>query len=499
MNLQSGSKTVVIGAGIAGMACAALLAKAGHSVRLIEKHQSVGGRNRKWDHQGFQFDMGPSWYWMPDVFERFYQLFGHTHQDFYELKRLDPSYQVFWSDREPITLPADFDSLKTLFDGFEAGSGDRLAAFLKEAKIKYDTAMSEFIYRPSLHATEYADLQLIQKSMRLDLFQSIAKHIRKYVQDPHLVQLLEFPVLFLGAKPQETPALYSMMNYADMMLGTWYPLGGMTKISEAFHQILAENKVELITDTEVDSFILGSDRNVKAVSTSSGLLETNLVISGADYHHTEMNLLPNSSRSYSKAYWDKKVMAPSSLLFYVGVDKKIPGLEHHNLFFDAPFSAHAKSIYDDHIWPEDPLFYVCAPSKTDPVVAPEGKENLFILIPLSTRLKDDPSKHDHYFNRVLDRMERQLGCTIKDHVLFHRSYCINDFIKDYHSFRGNAYGMANTLLQTGPLRPKIKSKKVNNLFFTGQLTVPGPGLPPAVISGEVVAKYILKKQKPIQA
>ncbi|HPQ99740.1 MAG TPA: FAD-dependent oxidoreductase, partial [Saprospiraceae bacterium] len=227
MKFRDGNKTVVIGAGLAGMACAALLAKSGHSVQLIEKHDTVGGRNRKWTHQGFQFDMGPSWYWMPDVFERFYQLFGHTHQDFYELKRLDPSYQVFWSDREPITLPADFDSLKTLFDGFEAGSGDRLAAFLKEAKIKYDTAMSEFIYRPSLHATEYADLQLIQKSMRLDLFQSIAKHIRKYVQDPHLVQLLEFPVLFLGAKPQETPALYSMMNYADMMLGTWYPMGGM--------------------------------------------------------------------------------------------------------------------------------------------------------------------------------------------------------------------------------------------------------------------------------
>ena len=491
MNTNLPEQTVVIGGGIAGMACAALLAKSGHTVRLIEKHDDLGGRNRKWIHKGFHFDMGPSWYWMPDVFERFFQHFGHSHTDFYSLKRLDPSYQVFWDDHAPTPLPARIEGITELFDRFEPGSGTRLTRFLREAGIKYNTAMADFVYRPSLALTEYADLNLIRKSLRLDLFQSMAKHIRKFVRDPHLIQLLEFPILFLGAKPAETPALYSMMNYADMVLGTWYPLGGMTKLSEAFHRILLEQGVEVITGTEVNDLVTENDV-VRAVATNRGLYEADLVISGADYHHTEQDLLPSQARTYSEKYWQKRVMAPSSLLFYIGFKEQIPGLLHHNLFFDAPFAAHATSIYDTHAWPEDPLFYVCCPSKTDPHCAPAGQENVFVLIPLSTRLDDDPAKHDYYFDQVLTRMEKQLGRRIKDQVLFKRSYCIEDFKTDYHAFRGNAYGMANTLKQTGPLRPKIRSNKVRNLYYTGQLTVPGPGLPPAVISGEVVANYILK-------
>ncbi len=485
-------KALVIGGGFAGMTAASFLAKDGFAVELIEKNAELGGRNRNFSVDGFTFDMGPSWYWMPDVFEKFYNQFGYTTTELYKLKRLNPSYRIFWPEGDSVDLPVNREDIIKLFDQIEKGSGKGLDRFLNEAGIKYRAAMDEFVYKPSLSFNEYMNATLIKQSFKLDLFTSVSKHIRKFISHPRLLQILEFPVLFLGAKPQFTPALFSIMNYADMELGTWYPEGGMYEITKAFKKILDDVGVQIYLNEEVKEIRI-EKKIVNEVITHEKAYHPDILVSGADYHHTEQILLKKEFRSYSNKYWEKKVMAPSCLLFYLGINKKVPGLLHHNLFFDTSFTLHAEEIYDTHRWPTDPLFYVSCTSKTE-ATAPSKCENLFILIPISTRIEDSPALHQTYLDKVLHRIEKHTGEKIKDSIIFNRSYCINDFKKDYHAFRGNAYGLANTLLQTGPLRPKIKSKKVKNLYFTGQLTVPGPGMPPAIISGEVVSKFIVNEQ-----
>lgn len=484
-------KITVIGSGVAGLSCASFLAKEGHDVTLLEKNSSIGGRARKFEEKGFVFDMGPSWYWMPDVFERFYKQFGHTTSDFYELKRLDPSYRVFWQDNSFDDIPASLNEFHAWFEKLEPGSSKKLDKFLSEAKYKYEVGINDLVHKPSLSLFEFADMRIAKGAFKMHLFSSFSKYIRKYFSHPKIIELLEFPVLFLGAMPKDTPALYSLMNYADIKLGTWYPMGGMHKIIEAFEKIAREQGVKIITDNEVKGFVL-KDKNIVSSINQNGMdIESDYVISGADYEHTDQTLAKGNS-NYTKDYWNSRLMAPSSLLFYLGVDKKIKNLLHHNLFFDEDFQQHAVEIYKKPSWPSAPLFYVCCPSKTDPTVAPEGKENLFLLVPLAPNLKDDEEMREKYYHIIMDRLEAKTGVSIKDSVIYKRSYCLDDFKSDYHAFKGNAYGLANTLRQTAFLKPKLKSKKLNNLYYTGQLTTPGPGVPPSIISGEVVAKEVLK-------
>lgn len=484
-------RITVIGSGVAGLSCASFLAKEGHDVTLLEKNSSIGGRARKFEEKGFVFDMGPSWYWMPDVFERFYKQFGHTTSDFYELKRLDPSYRVFWQDNSSDDIPASLNEFHAWFEKLEPGSSKKLDKFLSEAKYKYEVGINDLVHKPSLSLFEFADMRIAKGAFKMHLFSSFSKYIRKYFSHPKIIELLEFPVLFLGAMPKDTPALYSLMNYADIKLGTWYPMGGMHKIIEAFEKIAREQGVKIITDNEVKGFVL-KDKNIVSSINQNGMdIESDYVISGADYEHTDQTLAKGNS-NYTKDYWNSRLMAPSSLLFYLGVDKKIKNLLHHNLFFDEDFQQHAVEIYKKPSWPSAPLFYVCCPSKTDPTVAPEGKENLFLLVPLAPNLKDDEEMREKYYHIIMDRLEAKTGVSIKDSVIYKRSYCLDDFKSDYHAFKGNAYGLANTLRQTAFLKPKLKSKKLNNLYYTGQLTTPGPGVPPSIISGEVVAKEVLK-------
>lgn len=484
-------RITVIGSGVAGLSCASFLAKEGHDVTLLEKNSSIGGRARKFEEKGFVFDMGPSWYWMPDVFERFYKQFGHTTSDFYELKRLDPSYRVFWQDNSSDDIPASLNEFHAWFEKLEPGSSKKLDKFLSEAKYKYEVGINDLVHKPSLSLFEFADMRIAKGAFKMHLFSSFSKYIRKYFSHPKIIELLEFPVLFLGAMPKDTPALYSLMNYADIKLGTWYPMGGMHKIIEAFEKIAREQGVKIITDNEVKGFVL-KDKNIVSSIKQNGMdIESDYVVSGADYEHTDQTLAKGNS-NYTKDYWNSRLMAPSSLLFYLGVDKKIKNLLHHNLFFDEDFQQHAVEIYKKPSWPSAPLFYVCCPSKTDPTVAPEGKENLFLLVPLAPNLKDDEEMREKYYHIIMDRLEAKTGIAIKDSVIYKRSYCLDDFKSDYHAFKGNAYGLANTLRQTAFLKPKLKSKKLNNLYYTGQLTTPGPGVPPSIISGEVVAKEVLK-------
>lgn len=481
----------IIGSGFSGLAAAATAAKAGHSVEVYEKHSDVGGRARKFESQGFQFDMGPSWYWMPDVFENFYNRFGHTSSDFYDLKRLDPGYQIIYKDFETIKVPASYEELRDLFESLEKGSAQKLDKFLSEAKYKYEVGMNEFVWKPSLSLFEFFDLRIFKSLLKLQMFSSISKHIRSQFKDVRLQQLLEFPVLFLGEKPQNTPALYSLMNYADLKLGTWYPMGGMHEIVKAMKSICLEQGVQFNCDMPVQRINVNNGK-ASHLEFKDSKAEIDAIISSADYHHTDRKLLDKGLSNYSEEYWDKRKMAPSSLLFYLGVDKKIAKLLHHNLFFIEDFDQHAKEIYDNPVWPAKPLFYVCCPSKTDNSVAPEGKENIFILIPVAPDLDDTEERHDYYYNLLLDQLEIFCGHTIKEHIVHKKIFSVSNFKEEYNSYKGNAYGLANTLRQTAFLKPRIKSKKVKNLFYTGQLSVPGPGVPPSLISGQVVASYVSK-------
>jgi len=487
-------KIAVIGSGFAGLSAAATLAKAGKEVTVYEKNESAGGRARKFEANGYLFDMGPSWYWMPDVFEQYFNYFGKTTSDFYNLKRLDPSYRIFFDNNEVLDVPAGVDALCAMFEKLEPGSSPLLKKFIEEGKYKYEVGINKLVRKPGLSLTELADADLFKGLFKLHVFQSISTYVRKYFKNPKLVQLLEFPVLFLGATPQNTPALYSLMNYADLALGTWYPMGGMHKIVEAMVKIAEEQGVTFKYNTPVERIEMNGVR-AKGLIVNHSFEPFDYLVAGADYHHVEQNLIPEEFRRYDAAYWDKRVMAPSSLIFYLGVNKRLKNLLHHNLFFDQDFGLHAKEIYDNPAWPTNPLFYVCAPSITDDSVAPEGHENIFILIPVAPGLTDNQEIREKYYQLVMDRLEKLTGQEIRSSVDYKRSYAHADFISDYHAFKGNAYGLANTLLQTANLKPSIINKKINNLFYTGQLTVPGPGVPPSIISGQVVAEQLLRKSK----
>jgi len=489
--MHKGKHIIVIGAGFAGLSAACVMAKAGFKVTVLEKNDQSGGRARVWEQDGFKFDMGPSWYWMPDVFENFFALFGKQPQDFYELKRLDPAYRVYFDKDDLVNIPAGMPELETLFDSIEPGSSNKLKQFLAQAKYKYEVGMGEYVFRPSHTLGEFIDWNLIRKSFSMQLLTSMSKYVRKYFKDSRLIKLLEFPVLFLGAKPQDTPAMYSMMNYADLVLGTWYPMGGMNEIVKAMVKVAEDLGVDIKLNTEVTKIDV-ADKLVNHIQTSKGAFNADFVIAGADYEHVDQQLIAEPDRTYDRQYWDKRTMSPSALLFYIGINKKLGDIKHHNLFFDEDFEQHAKEIYTTPKWPEKPLFYVCCPSKTDNTVAPAGCENLFLLIPLAPGLEDSEPLREQYFNLIVNRFEKITGESIKDNIVVKRSYAMNDFKADYHSFKGNAYGLANTLGQTAFFKPAMRAKHIKNLLYTGQLTVPGPGVPPALISGQVAASEVMK-------
>ena len=488
-----GKKAIVIGSGFAGLSAASFLAKAGWEVEVLEKHDQPGGRCRHFKTEGFSFDMGPSWYWMPDVFDRYFGCFGKKVSDYYELIRLEPSYRIYWEQNQ-MDVPSDYAALKKMFDQLEPGAGEQLDTFMAEAEYKYRVGVNKLVFKPGQSLFEFLDKELIAGLFRLDVFNNIKSHIGKFFKHPQLRQMMEFPVLFLGALPENTPALYSLMNYADVKLGTWFPRGGMYKIVEGMHKLAVEQGVTFHFNHNVSSIIVENGMAKTVVADNGKQFHADVVIGGADYHFMETKLLEKQYRSYSEGYWDKRVMAPGCLIYYVGINTKIPNLPHHSLFFDVPFDEHAAEIYTHPEWPRDPLFYLSATSVTDPTQAPEGSENLFFLIPVAAGLDgDDEITRDRYFNILSERLKERTGVDIRNHVVFKRSYAYADFVSDYNAFKGNAYGLANTLMQTAILKPSCKSKKVKNLYYTGQLTVPGPGVPPSLISGEVVAKLVDKE------
>ncbi len=482
-------KIIVIGSGFASLSAACYLAKAGNKVTVYEKNASVGGRARRLSREGFHFDIGPTWYWMPGVFEKFFADFGKKVSDYYDLEKLSPAYDVYFEGNEKVTISDNLDDIAATFEKIEKGSEKKLRSFIKEAQDNYAIAVDKMVYKPGDSPLELVTTETIARVGQF--FSTISKEVRKRFKNEKLIKILEFPVLFLGAKPSNTPSFYSFMNFADFGLGTWHPKKGMFSVVEAMQDLAIDLGVEIVTNATISKILVEDEKAVGVVVNGRAEL-TSIVLSGADYHHSEQ-LLEEKYRMYSEKYWENKIFAPSSLLFYVGFDKKLENVSHHTLFFDTPFEPHAKEIYDTKEWPKEPLYYASFPSKTDSFFAPEGKEAATFLIPIAPGLEDTEAIRKKYFDIIIDRLERTTQQTLKQNIIFVESYCVNDFIKDYNSYKGNAYGLANILTQTAFLRPKIKSRKVRNLFFTGQLTVPGPGVPPSLISGKIVSEKIMKE------
>jgi phytoene desaturase len=483
-----GKKIAIIGSGFAGLSAACYLAKAGFEVTVYEKNEQLGGRASQLVRDGFTFDMGPSWYWMPDIFEKFFRDFGKQSSDYYELEKLSPAYQIIFED-EVVTIGDSMDQICQEFERVEPGSSKPLKKFIAKAADNYDIAINKMVYKPGKSPLELVSAETVMRVGQF--FSTISRDVRKDFKNPKLISILEFPVLFLGAKPSKTPSFYSFMNYADFGLGTWHPKGGMYQVVKAMSALAASLGVTFRTGAPVEKILLSGGR-ANGIVVGGEAIMADIVLSGADYHHTE-SLLPDSERQYSESYWDSRTFAPSSLLFYVGFDKKLTGVRHHNLFFDTDFEKHAQAIYDTPEWPADPLFYANFPSVTDPSMAPGGMEAGFFLMPLAPGLEDTQVQRDAYFEVLLDRLEKRTGQTIRNNIIFKEDFCVRDFVSRYNSYKGNAYGMANTLLQTAFLRPGLESKKVKNLFFTGQLTVPGPGVPPSLISGKLVSELIAQQ------
>ena len=477
----------IIGSGFSALSASCYLAKQGYKVTIFEKNETIGGRCRQFKKDGFTFDIGPSWYWMPDIFEKFFADFNKKRSDYFELDKLDPAYQILFSD-ETITIGDSLEKICKEFERIEPGSSVALKQFIGKAAKNYDIAINKVVLKPGRSPLE---LVTPETALRVDqFFKTISGEVRKNFKNKKLISTLEFPVLFLGAKPSKTPAFYNFMNYADFGLGTWHPKGGMYNIIVAIETLAKSLGVTILTEHSADKINVVDG---KAISLESNGQEffSDVILSGADYHHSE-SLLDQQYRQYTEAYWNNKTFAPSSLLFYVGFNKKLKNIRHHNLFFDTNFETHAEEIYDNPKWPSDPLFYVNFPSVTDLTMAPENCETGFFLIPIAPGIEDTEALRARYFDIIMSRFEKLTDQDVKNNIIFKTSFCVKDFVNDYNSYKGNAYGMANTLSQTAFLRPKLKSKKVKNLYFTGQLTVPGPGVPPALISGKLVSELITK-------
>lgn len=491
-------KIIIIGAGFGGISLAALLAKKGFEVHVYEKNDQIGGRARLIQEYGYTFDMGPSWYMMPDVFEDFFNTLGENIHDYLKLSRLSPSYRVFLKSEDAhYDFYSDREKNARLFESIEPGSAQKLADYLDESKRQYDIAKKEFMYKNYDSFFDFFNKRTMQEGRKLEIFNTMEKIINRTFKSEILRKVMQFQMVLLGTAPKDAPGIYRLMNHVDFDLGVWYPDRGIYELPKAITQVAEKYGAHIHLNSSVKK-ILTEDKKAVGIELESGeIVRADIVVSNADMHHTEHTLLDASHSDHSEKYWEKKKMAPSAFIMYLGVGKKFDSITHHSLLFSEHWDAHFKEIFDSPTFPSDPSLYVCAPGKTDPTVAPEGKENLFVLVPIASGLEYTEKDLEHWSTLVLDLMEKHMGMSgLKDHIEYKKMYCVKDFEKDYNSYKGSALGLAHTLSQSALWRPNNISKKVKDLYFVGANTNPGIGMPICVISAETVYKRIMNITDP---
>ncbi|TKX61101.1 phytoene desaturase [Halorubrum sp. ASP1] len=483
----AGESVVVIGGGFGGLSTACYLADAGADVTLLEKNEQLGGRASRLEVDGFRFDMGPSWYLMPDVFERFFGHFGRSPDEFYELERLDPHYRVFWKDGDKVDVLPDREKNKEIFESYEPGAGEAFDEYLAESERTYEIGMEHFVYEDRPRLRDYVDTDVMRYSWGLSLLGKMQGHVEDYFDHPKLQQLMQYTLVFLGGSPTNTPALYNLMSHVDYNMGVYYPDGGIGAVVDGIVELADDLSVEFVTDAEVTG--IEGRYGAFAVDTEGGeRYLADRVVSDADYAHTEQELLPEHKRQYTEEYWESRTYAPSAFLLYLGVEGDVPDLEHHTLVLPTDWDEHFAQIFDDPEWPDDPAYYLCVPSKTDDTVAPEGHSNLFALVPIAPGLADTPEIRNRYRDLVIDDIAENTGTDLRGRVVVEETFSVDDFADRYNSYAGSALGLAHTLTQTSLLRPSHVSDAVDGLYFTGSTTTPGIGVPMCLISGGLTAE-----------
>ncbi|MDY6907261.1 MAG: phytoene desaturase family protein [Chloroflexota bacterium] len=491
-DVSAGRRVLVVGAGFAGLAAAALLARDGWQVQVLEKNREVGGCARVWHSGGFSFDMGPTLYLMPEVFERYFALFGCQREDFYSLRLLDPSYRVFFGGDETVDVTPDLGATLETFEGFEPGGAQKLQAYLDRAAYQYDIIMREFLYRDRRSIVDFVNRRVLIDGTRLNILKSLDGHVSSYFSDHRAKKLLEYSMVFLGSSPWNARALYAIMSHVDIKLGVWYPHGGMGSVVAGLQRLAESHGVAIRTGEPVRR-LEARDGRVERVVTDRGEYTADVVLVGADYAHAETELLAPPYQSYPASYWRKRVIAPSMFMVYLGLTKKVDALCHHNLYFAHQWQEHFASIFDRPAWPQHPSYYVHCPSRTDDAVAPWGHENVLISVPVAPGLDDGDGRREQFADQVLAHLEGLVGERIRDSIAVKRIYSHRDFKRDYHAYGGTAMGLAHTLSQTALFRPSHRSRKARNLFYTGQYTHPGIGVPMAFIAAEIVAEEVSRQ------
>jgi phytoene desaturase len=490
------NRVVIIGAGLGGLSAAAYLAKVGYEVTILEKNQHIGGRAQVWKKNGFTFDLGPTWYWMPEVLQSFFDDFEYKQDDLYKLVRLDPSYRAYFKDGF-IDIPTEVTKTAQLFESIEKNSGKKLQKVINQTKKVYKLAMRSFVTPPFESVIEFFKPKQIIDGIKLlgsiNVLQSADKYIKGNFKNEKLIKLMSFPIFFLGESTKNIPSVYCMMNCADLVGGTWYPIGGFGKVAEAVGKVATDLGVKILNNTEVTKIEIREKKAVGVATAEGKFFPADIVISNGDYHHNDRKMVDSKYAQYSENRWDKMKLAPSALLIHMGLNKKVTGLPHHSLFFNNDWNAHNEALFDKPKWPDKPLFYVSIPTKTDPKLAPEGKEQMTILIPLAAGLTPNKKAQKKIIDTVIDDLSRISGQNINQAIEFMRVYNPDDFVNDYMAYKGNAYGLGQTVLQTAIFRPRLNSSKVRNLYYTGQFTKPGIGVPMVIISGKIVAQLITGK------
>lgn len=481
-------EVVIVGGGFGGLSAACFLSEKNFDVELIEKNEEVGGRASVLEEDGFRFDMGPSWYLMPDIFQRFFEKFDREPEDYYSLTRLDPNYRIFFKDGDRMDVPADPEEAADLFETYEDGAGDAFMEYLEKSEETYEIGMNEFVLKDRNNFRDYISLDVLKNARGISLIKKMQDHVEEYFENEKLQQVMQYTLVFLGGSPKNTPALYNLMSHVDFNMGVYYPEGGIYSVIEGMRELAEEKGVKFSTGEEVEKIDRKEGKNI--VVTEDRTIEADAVVSNADYAFTETELLPEKYTTHDKDYWNSKTYAPSAFLMYLGVDDELENLEHHSLVLPEDWNEHFGKIFDHPDLPENPAYYICNPSETDDSVAPEGKSAIFILVPIAAELELDEAEKQDFRDLVLEDVEENTGVDLEEKIEYEKIFTGEDFKSKYNSFNGTALGIAHTLRQTSVFRPKQRSKKMENLYYTGQYTNPGIGMPMCLISGEHVAEKV---------